>query len=458
MRWLGLLLGLTFFISHRLLGQFQLVGSTVQAGTPGCYQITDNIPNQAGAIWSQYQIDLSQSASWEFTFNLGNQQEGGDGLVFVLQAQRSDALGGFDNQLGYMGISPSIGVEFDTGNTSFDHIAVNKDGNIDNASSLNLTGPVPALPSNTSLKDGKDHLVHINWKARTNQLEIFLDCLLRISLKVDLIKDVFSDSSTVWWGITGSTGPGMNVSRQTVCLQSMTRSWTTCPFERVQLSAHQSRDGVYTWTPGTLLDNATIRSPTVTLGTSQLFTVSYQNACGLPVQDSIYIDVRPLPNLVATPSPCLKNGKTHLEVKTQDLNSTYRWFHSGETTANVEVSQPGSYTVQVASSATCTINHVFEVDLCPPQIYVPDVFSPNADGINDYLQLFSEDSLATELTIFNRWGEVVFHSNVSEQSWDGTSRTIACPQGLYTYVLSYCRWNSPIELTYKKKGNILLVR
>lgn len=67
------------------------------------------------------------------------------------------------------------------------------------------------------------------------------------------------------------------------------------------------------------------------------------------------------------------------------------------------------------------------------EIYIPNSFTPNNDGINDVFapqtdMIFS----AYSLTIFNRWGEVVFESDDINDSWDGKLQQ----QGVYSYVIS----------------------
>jgi gliding motility-associated-like protein len=56
-----------------------------------------------------------------------------------------------------------------------------------------------------------------------------------------------------------------------------------------------------------------------------------------------------------------------------------------------------------------------------PNIYIPDAFSPNGDGVNDGFKLFF-DRAPTEyhVRIYDRWGHIVFKSRDYEEAWDGT--------------------------------------
>jgi gliding motility-associated-like protein len=53
-------------------------------------------------------------------------------------------------------------------------------------------------------------------------------------------------------------------------------------------------------------------------------------------------------------------------------------------------------------------------------IYVPSVFTPNADGLNDVFQPKGFGISKYEISIFDRWGEMVFTTKEFTQGWDGT--------------------------------------
>ncbi len=65
-------------------------------------------------------------------------------------------------------------------------------------------------------------------------------------------------------------------------------------------------------------------------------------------------------------------------------------------------------------------------------IRLPTAFTPNGDGLNDQLVVFSQTAASIELSIYNRWGEKVFTSTSIDEGWDGTYRGQAAPAGVYT--------------------------
>ncbi len=73
-------------------------------------------------------------------------------------------------------------------------------------------------------------------------------------------------------------------------------------------------------------------------------------------------------------------------------------------------------------------------------IWVPNAFSPNGDGVNDYLQVFDIGAKTIDFRIFNRWGAEVYHNDQmkDDQGWDGTYK--GKDGGTATYV-----WMAEVE-------------
>lgn len=66
---------------------------------------------------------------------------------------------------------------------------------------------------------------------------------------------------------------------------------------------------------------------------------------------------------------------------------------------------------------------------------IPNVFTPNGDGINDVFFITSSGLTDFNLFIVNRWGELVFETNDPNQAWDGTINGNKCSDGVYFYSL-----------------------
>ena len=103
----------------------------------------------------------------------------------------------------------------------------------------------------------------------------------------------------------------------------------------------------------------------------------------------------------------------------------------------------GTYVLRVQDELGCQTDSTLVLleENCP--VYIPNVFSPNNDGLNDRFQVFSNGDPGTfilKYSIFDRWGELVYEndsfnpSDVS-QFWDGTFRGKPLGAGVFIYLV-----------------------
>lgn len=164
------------------------------------------------------------------------------------------------------------------------------------------------------------------------------------------------------------------------------------------------------------------------------------------------------------PTVNLGNDTSFCVVKNINLEAgpffeTYQWsdFSTGP---SIVVNEPGDYWVEV-KDGNCIIRDTIRIDEiafnCACKIYIPNAFSPNNDGINDEFHPLSPcELLDYQLTVFDRWGQMVYYStNVGEQ-WDGSIKGQPLEGGLFAYVLQYrFFYQTSLNVSY---GNISLIR
>lgn len=126
-----------------------------------------------------------------------------------------------------------------------------------------------------------------------------------------------------------------------------------------------------------------------------------------------------------------------------------------------------SLTLTVTDSNGCTSSDdLLLVYVENTDIYAPNIFSPNEDGINDYFNILSDPSVVSNielLTIFDRWGNKVFEasnllSSGLENGWDGRFNDKAAQPGVYTWVAKVRYVSRPDGEAEKIKGNVTLIR
>jgi gliding motility-associated-like protein len=213
----GLTLIILICFPFFLVAQYTLNGNATQDAC-NAYSLTQEAGNQSGSVWNNIKIDLSQSFDFNFDVYLGRPQPNGvgaDGIVFVLQPI-STSVGTTGGGLGYEGVSPAVGVTIDTyqnpGNNdpSYDHIAIQLNGDLNHNSANNIAGPVTAINGNNDIEDNAWHAFRIQWDATTKTFSAYIDGSLRVSVVRDFVATVFGGNPLVYWGFTGSTGGEFN--------------------------------------------------------------------------------------------------------------------------------------------------------------------------------------------------------------------------------------------------------
>lgn len=96
---------------------------------------------------------------------------------------------------------------------------------------------------------------------------------------------------------------------------------------------------------------------------------------------------------------------------------------------------------------------LYELKLTPT-VTIPNVFTPNHDGVNDLFTLKTEHTQTLHTTIFNRWGNVVFESNSLNPAWDGTFNTQPVAAGVY-FVVATATSTSGEQTTEKQSVHVL---
>jgi len=134
---------------------------------------------------------------------------------------------------------------------------------------------------------------------------------------------------------------------------------------------------------------------------------------------------------------------------------------SSEKTLKHTYGKEGKYLVRLVmtSKKGCTDFDTVMINAKLPELKLqdlPDIFTPNNDGINDLYIFTIEDYKEFECTIFNRWGNKVYHWTDPAKGWDGTNiGNLESPSGIYFYVVKVIELNG--KKTFKR-GTLQLVR
>jgi gliding motility-associated-like protein len=145
--------------------------------------------------------------------------------------------------------------------------------------------------------------------------------------------------------------------------------------------------------------------------------------------------------------PNLYSGLSYnLQVKEPNSDEQYGWYKS-TLYANVDgptfpikilsAIDTGNYTVKVTNQQGCYVwSDAYTLNLSKTALFIPNIFTPNGDGINDYLQIIGLDEFVeNQLEILNKHGNIVFSQKNYHNSWDGGG----LPNDIYYYTLELKR-------------------
>jgi gliding motility-associated-like protein len=136
---------------------------------------------------------------------------------------------------------------------------------------------------------------------------------------------------------------------------------------------------------------------------------------------------------------------------------SYVWS-TGETSASIQVSNAGLYSLQVVDGNGCEGADSIRVDTkkCPFGIYFPNAFTPNKDGLNDIFRpVIIGRPTVYKLSIYNRWGQQIFETTDPAQGWNGIIKSREQESGTYIWTCTY-QFNAQERMI--KKGVFLLLR
>jgi gliding motility-associated-like protein len=167
-------------------------------------------------------------------------------------------------------------------------------------------------------------------------------------------------------------------------------------------------------------------------------------------------------------APLTVNFTNNSSSSTGSQSITSNWYFGNGSTAtntnnatmNTTYNSPGIYTVVlIATKGTCidTAIKIIKVEI-PSQMEVPNIFSPNKDGVNDFFRLVASNLAEVSVVIYDRWGNKVYEteSATGNFAWDGKNlQGKDCAPGVYFYIINA---KGKDDKPYEKKGNVTLVR
>ncbi len=175
-----------------------------------------------------------------------------------------------------------------------------------------------------------------------------------------------------------------------------------------------------------------------------------------PAETLVEVNPNPIPDLGPDTIICTQNFEVVLDPGNFD---SYRW-QNGTTQPTLTLREEGTYRVTVTDEFGCEgTDEVVLKEVCPTQVFVPNAFSPNLDGINDEFRVYGTDIISIEISVYSRWGELIFKSDEVKEGWDGKIRGRPAPAGVYAWMLVLEGYRADGTVyTEVLSGDVLLVK
>jgi gliding motility-associated-like protein len=209
--------------------------------------------------------------------------------------------------------------------------------------------------------------------------------------------------------------------------------------------AGQGSDSVFVdWTTG--------------VGFVTVYEVTSTGCNSLPDSCAPTVSPAPVANFNDTASGAYNNDWFFVDASTGA--TSWLWdFGDGNTStsqnANHHYTSSGTYTVTLTTvNAAGCVDTITSIITVLEGVLIPNVFTPNGDGVNDAFYIPNSGLTEYSLEIYDRWGVKIFESTAPEIRWDGRSTSgMPCSDGTYYYILKAI---TPIK-DYSTTGYVMLI-
>jgi gliding motility-associated-like protein len=138
------------------------------------------------------------------------------------------------------------------------------------------------------------------------------------------------------------------------------------------------------------------------------------------VTDTVRIQFKPQPIITTLKDTTVCFDEVAQILLDAGQFKSYIWKPTGETTRTIYSTNAQVYLLSVTDTNNCsTSKQVAVMETCPDFMFIPNAFTPNGDGINDVFLPRTLNLVSYNMSIVNRWGEILFTTTNPQQGWDG---------------------------------------
>ena len=232
------------------------------------------------------------------------------------------------------------------------------------------------------------------------------------------------------------------------------RDTVLCEGDMLDLDAGNS-GASFLWSTGQ-------QSQAITVDHSADYSVSVDNGHCVG-RDTITAIFNPRPDRLGTHQyfTCLDDEPHYVVISGGNGNDHHDWS-TGEQTQVILAGAYGWYFVDITNQFDCMVTDSALVsEFCQPTLFVPNTFTPNGDGTNDVWLVAGKNIGHFDLNVFDRYGQVIFHSENPAYGWDGRINGVEAKNDVYVWRLEY-RFIEKVEgdqgVNHKQLGHVTVLR
>ncbi|MEQ9062856.1 MAG: gliding motility-associated C-terminal domain-containing protein [Vicingaceae bacterium] len=229
-----------------------------------------------------------------------------------------------------------------------------------------------------------------------------------------------------------------------------------CEDVPIQLTAEPGVS--FRWTPSNLLNDPQSNMPFAEIKEPVQFIVYGIDQNGCESTDSLFVDLREAPYVSAGNDRLIRGNTVLLEGRG---NGRFSWEPKAlidcPNCKFTEAFVPGPsqlFRLKIVDEFGCVNSDQVLISKLTDELYVPNSFTPNSDTKNEVFKASGFNVENFYLTIYDRWGEVVFVSSDIEKGWDGSFKGAPAMSGNYVWVITYKSGEEQKE----RKGSVLLLK
>lgn len=333
-------------------------------------------------------------------------------------------------------------------------------------SDFTIKGPYPVTIQRASAscdEDGLSNIINVQLSQ-----PLYLAGTYRVSLVSGTDGNEIIDECAL------QTQPGQTLSftvKDTVSATFSSKLMLGCRQDSIKLS-HDGAHGVNSWQwifDGGAIDSRQALTRSYSdYGTKTVSLTVSNGFCSAASTQSFALDNQIIARFNAPVNVCPGDKAVFIDSSYGKL-SKWSWYFGNGNTSSAQNPEPQLY-------PTVTRDRLFSVQLvvsndipCSDTTYkmitvlyncyiaVPSAFTPNGDGLNDYLYpMNAYKATNLEFRVYNRWGQQVFETRDWTRKWDGTINGVPQAPGVFAWYLSYT--NTDNQQKYFLKGTTVLIR